>query len=184
MKITRLLPILVLAALAPGCGLINEIENETRVLLEIEYINNSLAGPVYHGFVIEGSGDISRYDRQGTPFAFQDSAEIEPNDLEGKFAPVKTLIVTRPPEEITPLLTLIEAAATQAEYSEPKLACADAGTLTYRAYLFDTIKGRYVPVVLRIEGDFAIVNTSQAAQELIAYIRSLDLMDEIAGCDP
>ena len=183
MKMTRLLPILALGAIASGCGLINEIENETRVLLEIEYINNAV-GPAYHGFVIEGSGDIFRYDRQGAPFAYQDSAEIEPNDLEGKFAPVKSLIVTRPPEEITPLLTLIEVAATQAEYSDPKLACADAGTLTYRAYMFDTIKGRYIPVVLRIEGDFAILNTSQAAQELIAYIRSLDLIDELLGCDP
>ena len=182
MKITHMLPILALAAAASGCGLINEIENDTRVLLEIEYINNAFE-PTYHGFLIEGSGDISRYDRQGAPYAFQDSAEIAPSDLEGKFAPVKTLIVTRPPEEITPLLTLIEVAAT-GDYSEPKAECADAGTLTYRAYVFDTIKGRYLPVVLRIEGDFAVVNTSQAAQELIAYIRSLDLIEELLGCDP
>jgi hypothetical protein len=182
MKTIRLLPILALTALASGCGLINEIENDTRVLLEIEYINNAQE-PTYRGFLIEGSGDIFRYDREGAAFAFQDSSELEPGDLEGKFAPVKALIVTRPPEEITPLLTLIEVAAT-GDYSEPKLACADTGTLTYRAYEFDTIKGRYIPVVLRIEGDFAVENTSQAAQELIAYIRSLDLMDEIAGCDP
>ena len=182
MKTIRLLPTLALAAIAAGCGLINEIENDTRVLLEIEYINNAVE-PTYRGFLIEGSGDIFRYDRQGAAFAFQDSSEFEPSDLEGKFAPVKTLIVTRPPEEITPLLTLIEVAAT-GDYSDPKLACTDAGTLTYRAYEFDTIKGRYIPVVLRIEGDFAVENTSQAAQELIAYIRSLDLIDEISGCDP
>jgi hypothetical protein len=182
MKIIRVLPTLALAAIAAGCGLINEVNNDTRVLLEIEYINNALE-PTYHGFVIEGSGDIFRYDRQGAAFAFQDSSAIEPSDLEGKFAPVKALLVTRPPDEITPLLNLIQVAA-MGDYSDLKNECVDAGTLTYRAYEFDTIRGRYVPVVLRIEGDFAIVNTSQAAQELIAYIRSLALIEELPGCDP
>jgi hypothetical protein len=182
MKIKHFAPILALAASASGCGLINEVENDTRIVLEIEYIN-AAAGPTYSGFVLEGSGDIFRYDRQGAAYEFQDSSEIEPTDLEGKFGPVKTLIATRPSEEISPLLTLIEVAAT-GDYSDPKLACNDAGTLTYRAYEFDTIKGRYLPVVLRIEGDFAVVNTSQAAQELIAYIRSLDLIEELQGCDP
>jgi hypothetical protein len=182
MKTIRLLPTFALAAFAAGCGLINEVQNDTRILLEIEYINNAV-GPTYSGFVIEGSGDIYRYDRQGAAFAFQDSAELEPADLEGKFAPVKTLVATRPPEEILPLLNLINVAAT-GDYSEPKQECADAGTLSYRGYEFDTIRGRYNPVLLRSEGDFAVVNTSQAAQELIAYIRSLDLIEELLGCDP
>ena len=64
------------------------------------------------------------------------------------------------------------------------MMCADAGALTYRVYRYNAGSRTYEPVLLRVEGDYAQQNTSQAAQQLIDYVRSLNLLEELLGCDP
>ena len=183
MKIRTLLTIAAIAATASACAeRVAGLADEERVLLEVEYINFAWT-PTYFGFFVDGSGRVFRYDRNGTTYPHQDNTEWTIANLDDKFVPVRNQVMTRPAAEVLALDPLIDLAA-GGTLSEPKVVCADAGTLTYRAYRYNADTGRYTAVPLRVEGDFAQENTSQAAQQLIAYIRSLGLMDELLGCDP
>jgi hypothetical protein len=184
MRTHSLLALLALAGATAGCQerITEPIPEEERVVFEIEYINHAWT-PTYFGYVIYGSGEIFRYDRSGIDWAFQDSASYTLDMIEDKFQPVKTQVGMRDPGEISDLSAKINAAA-RGPYSDSKQECADAGLLTYRAYQYIEAEGRFQPILLRVEGDFAWENVSDQAQDLIAFIRSLELMEEPIGCDP
>ena len=182
MKMRTLLTTAALAAVTAACAQTTGLDDAQRVVLEIEYINYAWT-PQYFGFFVDASGRVFSYNRNGSAYPHQASTEWTVRDLDDKFVPIRNQVSTRPAAEIQALDATIAAAAS-GSLSTPKTQCADAGTLTYRAYRWDGAAARYRAVPLRVEGDFAQQNTSQAAQTLIAYIRSLDLMDEMLGCDP
>jgi len=153
-----------------------------QVLVEIEYINHAF-GNQYFGFFVNGLGDLYRYDRLGAEWEFQDSTSIQREPADNKYAPIKNILEVRPFAEMRAIEAKLEALPA-GPLSVEKRECADAGTLTYWAYKYDVEGGRYTRILLRREGDVAQQNTSAVAQDLIAYIRSLNLMPELLGCDP
>jgi hypothetical protein len=175
---------LLLAALAlPACNEATGPDSATApVLLEIEYINYAWT-PQYFGFFVDATGDVYSYDREGTPWAHGEDRTITEEHLNDKFSLKRTLVTTRDTSEIRQVANRIAAVNTN-QLSQEKIACADAGALTYRAYRYNPANRTYTPILLRVEGDRAQENTSQSAQDLVAYIRSLDLLDELLGCDP
>jgi hypothetical protein len=152
------------------------------VLLEIEYINYAWV-PTYFGFYVDATGDVYSYDRQGTPWQHGEDRTITEEQLIEKLSLKRTLVTTRDSMEVASIANRIAEVNTN-QLSAEKIQCADAGALTYRAYKYNPGNRTYQPILLRVEGDLARQNTSQAAQELIAYIRSLDLLEELLGCDP
>jgi hypothetical protein len=154
----------------------------TQVLLEIEYVNYAWV-PQYFGFYVDDAGDIYSYDRQGTPWQHGEDRTITEEQLNEKLSLRRTLLATRDSVEVAVVANRI-AEVNTGQMSQPKAQCADAGALTYRAYKYNPGNRTYQPIVLRVEGDIAQQNTSQAAQQLVAYIRSLDLLEELLGCDP
>jgi hypothetical protein len=168
------------ALTATGCSQITENSDTGAVLLEVELVNYAWV-PTFKGFVVEADGKIHSYDRKGATWTEQDS--YTPGQLDEKFAPNRALVTTRPTNEVADVANKV-AALPNDNLSAPKMVCADAGTLTYRAYKYDAAAARYTPVLLRMEGDRAQQNTSAAAQDLISYVRSLGLLQEFIGCDP
>ena len=152
------------------------------VLLEIEYVNYAWT-PTYFGFFVDATGDVYSYDREGQPWAHAEERVITEEALNEKFSLKRTLVSTRDTAEIAVLKARI-AQVSESQVTPEKFECADAGLLTYRAYRYNPANRTYQPVILRVEGDAAQENTSQAAQDLIAYVRSLDLLEELLGCDP
>ena len=152
------------------------------VLLEIEYVNYAWV-PTFKGFFLDAQGDIYSYDREGAQWPDRDSQVLTEKQLLDKFSLKRELVQSVGGPAATSVAAKI-ALINQSQLSQPKTECADAGVLTYRAYTHGAIDGTYVPVLLRAEGDVARLNTSAAAQELIAYIRSLELITEMLGCDP
>lgn len=179
--IKRLIAIAALAGVAAGCSDTVGLQEQDRVLLEVEYINYAFS-PTYFGWFVDLSGRVFRYDQDLGVAPNQSIAEWTPQELNEKFG-IFYEIARRPVSEVTGLDALIEAAAA-GSLSPAKLECTDAGTFTYRAFLYDRRDEVYRAVPLRVEGDIARQNTSQAAQQLIAYIRSLNLIPEPEGCDP
>lgn len=154
-----------------------------KVMLEIEFQNYAF-GKQYFGYFVNGLGDVYNYNRNGVPWEFQDSTSWTRETLDQKFVPIKNMLHTRPNSEVTNIQAKIDALV-PGQLSQRKHECADAGELTYYAYRYDVEGGRYTErILLRQEGDFAQQNTSPAAQDLIAYIRSLNLVQEMLGCDP
>ena len=154
----------------------------TQVLLEIEYVNYAWV-PTYFGFYVDDTGDIYSYDRQGTPWQHGEDRTITEEQLTEKFSLKRTLVGTRDSIEVAAVRNRI-AEVNAGQLSQERNQCADAGALTYRAYKYNPGNRTYQPILLRMEGDVARQNTSAAAQELVNYIRSLDLLDELLGCDP
>lgn len=152
------------------------------VLLEIEYVNYAWT-PTYFGFFVDATGDVYSYNREGTPWPHGENRVITEEELNEKFSLKRTLVATRDSADIA----LLKARITQVNETQVtavKNQCADAGLLAYRAYRYNSANRTYEPVLLRVEGDAAQENTSPAAQDLIAYIRSMDLLEELLGCDP
>ena len=179
--------ILGIAAAAAGCNVdgtftppLADVEPD-QVLLEIEYVNYAW-GQVFFGYVIDGDGEVFKYDRKGAPWRPASKSSYTAAELADKFSLNRQLVTDRNDGEAREAASRIHSLASV--LSQPKSQCADAGVLTYRAYKYDPVVARYTPVLLRAEGDHAQVNTSAEAQQLIAYIRSLDLIDELLGCDP
>ncbi|HET9440387.1 MAG TPA: hypothetical protein VFO52_09460 [Longimicrobiales bacterium] len=175
---------LLLAAVAlPACDEATGPDDETgRVLLEIEYVNYAWT-PQYFGFFLDATGDVYSYNRDGTPWAHGEDRVITAEQLEEKFSLKRTLVATRDTAEIRQVAARI-GQINEGQVSAEKWACADAGLLSYRAYKYNSGNRTYEPVLLRVEGDMARQNLSPAAQELITYVRSLDLLEELLGCDP
>jgi hypothetical protein len=171
------------AVALPACDETTAPHGETgQILLEIEYVNYAWV-PTYFGFFVDANGDVYSYDREGTPWAHDEDRVISEDDLEDKFSLKRTLITKRDSSEVRLLKTRI-AAVNDGQVSAEKVQCADAGRLIYRAYKYNAGNRTYEPVLLRMEGDLARENTSQAAYEIVAYIRMLDLLEELLGCDP
>ncbi|HUP89408.1 MAG TPA: hypothetical protein VM100_08660 [Longimicrobiales bacterium] len=131
-------------------------EPTSKILLEVEYENYAW-GHEHFGYTINGLGEIYAY-------------------------PQGNLVKSVPTSDFGSIASKIANSA-GGKLSEVKSQCADAGALTYWGYLYAG-NGSYQRVMLRTEGDHAQQNTSQAAQDVIAYIRSLKLIQEFQGCDP
>lgn len=152
------------------------------VLLEIEYINYAWA-PQFHGFFVDATGDVYSYDRDGADWAHRDAISVTEEQLNDKFSLKRVLVSSRDSMELANVAARISQ-VNPAQLSPERMVCADAGVLTYRAYSYNSRSRTYTAVPLRMQGDVARQNTSPAAQDLIAYIRSLGLVEEWPGCNP
>lgn len=175
---------LLMGAIAlPACDETTAPAGDTApVLLEIEYINYAWT-PTWFGFFVDASGDVYSYNRDGTPWPHAEDRVVTEEDLNDKFSLKRTLISSRDTSEVGLLKSRISQ-VNEAQVTAEKRQCADAGFLTYRAYKHNPGNRTYESVLLRVEGDAARENTSAAARQLIAYVRSLDLLEELLGCDP
>jgi hypothetical protein len=156
--------------------------NTGPVLLEIEYVNYAWT-PTWFGFFVDASGDVYSYDREGMPWPHGEDRVITEAQLNDKFSLKRTLVTSRDTAEIAAVKARIPQVSS-GQVTPEKMQCADAGLLTYRAYKYNAGNRTYEPVLLRVEGDAAQENLSPAAQDLIAYVRSLGLLEELLGCDP
>jgi hypothetical protein len=188
MKIKTLAVVLALAGSAAACEDTIGPTADDQIVLEVEFINYAFnntetrTGNTYFGWYIDGGGRVIRYDQDLVEKPDLSANEWTLRELDAKWG-IRFEVGRRPQGEVAALLPKVAAAAAGA-LSAPRTACADAGTLTYRAYTYDKGRQVYTRVLLRVEGDVAQENTSQAARDLVAYIRSLNLLAEIPGCDP
>ena len=176
--------VIVAALVVNGCKNDTTGPESSRapVLLEIEYVNYAWV-PTFKGFYLDAQGDVYSYDREGAQWPDRDSRVLTEPQLMDKFSLKRELVESLGAAAATTAAAKIPL-INQSQLSQPKTQCADAGVLTYRAYTHGPIDGTYVPLLLRAEGDVAQENTSAAARELVAFIRSLELITEMPDCDP
>lgn len=166
-------------AAEPGTEIVPTAQSG-HVLLEIEYVNFAWV-PTWLGFYVDTDGNVFSYDRKGV--AWESDGILTEDQLEEKFSLNRTLVASRDRLEIDALARRITQVVPD-QLSQPSSPCADAGILTYRAYHFDPLTRTYRPVLLRAEGDRAQQNLSPAAQELVAFLKSLSLRNSWPDCQP
>jgi hypothetical protein len=81
-------------------------------------------------------------------------------------------------------LTQKAAASEGAPLQPPRYGCADAGTITYSTWRYDSARGAYLRTVVRREGDVAQASTSPAGRALGEQLAGLGFIPRIDGCTP
>lgn len=172
---------LLLVALA-GCSGITTPGRSGTTVFEVEYVNFAWV-PTWRGFAIDTTGAVHRYDLNGRPWNPKQLDYPSREELATKYASN-----TQPAGNVDPAqFEIMQARAGRAAagpISEPTHLCADAGTLTYTAWLYDSEQDAFRRVVLWREGDMAQLNQSSDARALVEWLRSLQLVPPIQGCQP
>jgi hypothetical protein len=177
---------LVLAPLASACSLVTEPEEDLTqrppVLFEIEYVNLGFTR-VWRGHYVDATGNVYAYDRSRLGQAPGQQTDFTHAQLMDKYNVGRVHVRTLSTAELQPISLLIPAAA-QAQLPAPEVRCADAGVLSFRAYIFDHQAAVFRPVAIRMEGDQVQANPSEAAGRILQYLDGLGLAQHIEGCEP
>jgi hypothetical protein len=154
---------------------------EQRYLFEVEHVNHAW-GLFWRGLVIDREGDIYAYDLEHGAWERASADWYTESELEDKYGHEARYVGRIDEATIVQQFGRIEDVGV--ELPAPQHVCADAGSFTYRAFRYESDGGRYHPLLLRQEGDLVQVNTSDAAEDLAAWLRNLVLALENAGITP
>jgi hypothetical protein len=150
-------------------------------LFEVEHVNHAW-GMQWHGLVIDREGNINAYDHSNELWSPVEDDSYSETELQDKYEHVSRYVGRI--DEATVVHQFNRIAGVPDQLSEPQYPCRDAGGLTYRAFRYETATGRYLPLLLRQEGDVVRENTSDEAEELAAWLRNLVSALDNAGIAP
>jgi len=180
----RILGLTVLAAAAAcsdsATGL-GDIPDDQEFLFEVEYVNYAW-GFVWKGFHVDRDGGVRTY-QLGTTWPHAGDASFSPEALTEKYDEQRERISTVALDELRERVASIPDAAA-GPLADPVQRCADAGTVTFTAWTFDSGTKRYAPVLLRMNGDVARENHSSAANALYGWLAALVPGFGLGGCEP
>jgi hypothetical protein len=137
-----------------------------------EFCQNTFpSGTVLHGFYIDNEGSVWKYDHSGEQWWPRGSEGLfYESDLQDKYRnPKKVGVVDK--TVLSAMVSLIDPAF-HGETKQER-AGTDSGSMSYRAYLYDSASGDYKEVLLSVRGDVILQNTSDAAKTLVQWQTSL-----------
>jgi hypothetical protein len=172
MRIDGRLTIGLLATLLmPSCASTSDSEAVGRYVFDV-YEENYSWGHTLRGFFIEGDGTVAVYDHSGhrwvpTP---DRRGRITDVDLAEKFDGAKPVLEIGI-DTVRSKAGLIAHAARGAmsKYNQAR----DRGRFAYVAYMYDPDRRDYRTIVLGADGDWLETNNSPAAEELLAWLKSV-----------
>lgn len=163
----------VLVVLANACASTPPSDPEAvgRYVFDV-YEENYSWGHTLRGFFIDRDGNVSSYDHSGDRWVPNPnhSGRIDDVDLAERFEGAKQVINVGP-ETVLRKAQLIDHAAHGAvtKFSQSR----DRGRFAYVAYMYDPDRRNYRTVVLGADGDWLETNASPAAQELLAWLKTV-----------
>lgn len=149
-------------------------------VFEVEHVNFAW-GARRQGIHADADGTVWRY--QDTPRLEDDrGSSIPAAVLAAKYAAGRARVRDVGAEEVARRASSIRAA--EGPLGEEQHVCADFGTLSYRAFVYEPATDSYRPVLLHQAGDVGRAARTPAAVELTAWLRTLD--ERVAGgsCEP
>lgn len=177
------IPSCLIAALPLGaCASATGPVDIAGTFFEIEYVNFAWI-PTWQGAFIDSTGAIHRYDLEGSVVEGPDDEYVPAAELQAKWQRNREQAGQIPAGDFAQLADLVPAAA-DGTLSAPRTWCADAGTVTYRAYRYEAAHGAFRRVTLRREGDVAQRNESAAAAAIAQRLLALDLAPRFPDCAP
>lgn len=136
---------------------------------------NSAWGFHNSGYVIDSAGNVLSFELSQKSYAWN-----EPDSLGFITSEAMNINVSRCNSVIQKLnadsLALYVRkipAASLGKISKPKQVMADAGSISYSAYIYDAKKDRYKRVLLKMWGDWMITNDAPEAQQLYLWMSKL-----------
>jgi hypothetical protein len=171
-------------ALFTACGTppTDTVDNiEQDYLFEVEYVNHAW-GLAWTGLVVDRSGDIYAYDHGHAIWEPSRADAFTKTELDNKYEHSSRYIGRIDQATIAQQFSRISSVGDH--FLNPQQACADAGSITYRAFSYEPTTSEYRPLLLREEGDIPQKNISNAAEELASWLRSLVMTLEDVGVTP
>jgi len=151
-------------------------------IFEVEYVNFAWV-PTWKGFAIDSTGAIHSYDLEGKPWEPQDPDYVTRAELASKYTANPRPAGVVDPAKFRAMQDRAGHAAA-GPLSEPQSRCADAGTTTYSAWIYDPGQDAYRRVLLWREGDIARVNQSTDATAITDWLMARQLLPRQDGCQP
>jgi hypothetical protein len=172
----------VLFLFLAGCASATAVTPGGTTVFEVEYVNFAWVA-TWRGFAIDSTGAIRSYDLKGQPWRPGNDDFPTRAELAAKHA-----TDSQPHGDVDPAtLAAMQFRADRAgngALSEPTGRCADAGTLTYSAWLYDPDEDAFRRVLLWREGDIAQLNQSTDARAIAEWLKALQLLPQLQGCQP
>ena len=125
---------------------------EQAFLFEIEHVNHAW-GLYWSGLVIDSAGNVYAYDHGHEAWDLADNDSFTAAELRDKYEHESRHLGQIDEAFIIDRFSRI--AEVEDEHSDLEFPCADAGVLTYRAFVYESTTGLYRPLLLRQEGDVA-----------------------------
>jgi len=150
-------------------------------LFEVSYVNYAW-GFAASGFHLDREGDVWRYTLEA-PWPGADASSFTEEQLLEKYDAGRALLTQVEADRLRRMFALVDDAE-RGPLTDPVHRCADAGTVEFIAWMYDSATARYKPVPLRQEGDWARDNRSAAARELVRWLKELVPGSGISGCEP
>lgn len=155
--------------------------SEQQFLLEVEYASSWF--PTWTGISIDRDGMVTRYYREDTPFTPADRENLTLAELEAKYEAEASVVFEIDAQTVGELYTAIGRVGNDFS-GPPNVVCADAGYLSYTAFVYDEVTERYRPLTLRREGDDVTQNTSLAGRVLAEWLREFLTDHPVEGVRP
>ena len=162
-----------------GCStsIINPISSTNpKILFEVEYINGAW-GWVHCGTYIDDLGCVYSYSYGRVSHEGRWKPEragiYTESELFEKFNHSKELVKQISYNELIQMANLIPAAS-KGKLSDPVGVMCDAGSRTYKGYLYEESKNEYIAVILREELDIYIENLSPEAKIIADWLMSVN----------
>jgi len=145
-----------------------------KILFEVEHINYAW-GWMHYGRYIDNSGKLYSYSYLNANYEDrwkpQRNGIYTESELFEKFNHSKEFVKQISYNDLIQMANLIPAAS-KGKLSETVHVGADAGSLTYKGYLYDESKNEYIEVILRVSGDDFFENLSPEAKIIAEWLIS------------
>jgi hypothetical protein len=149
-----------------------------KIVFEVEFFNYTQIYnyPDSHfGIYVDNAGGVYSYDRKGVQWGRDGKTALTEQVLLGKYINTKRIGTI---DQATLINTFALSQRIVSELEMPIVRSADAGTWTFWAYTLNPVStegvAAYEQTMLYRAGDVMQVNSAKAAQELTAWLRTLD----------
>lgn len=155
----------------PTCGEGNP-PTSGEYVFEIEYINHAW-GVHHEGVVIDNQGRMYRYDNPAWAATQKEMPVIySAADLKAKYGASLAFIKELTKSEVEGYFA--QANAVTGTLGDPVTRCADAGSTSYIAYIYDNETQRYKRLTLMVRGDMRQTHSDARATSIAEWLRTLD----------
>ena len=170
----NLVLILIITLALFGCKkeTITVLDPNQKVFFQFDYINYAW-GRMHQGWILDSSGNFHTYDEPEN-WIFPDSTDvITERAMQENLSKTQLGSKVVSTSELKQKIALI-VKASKGKISEPENRMADAGILSYNAFIYDAENKEYKVVVLHQWGEWVKVNDAPEANELYEWLKNLN----------
>lgn len=162
---------LITAIALAGCEGEDDLPPDQPVLFEYLYVNYAW-GYSEHGWLMDGEGDVHRFDFPEDYRSPDSTGYISGEDLAYNLSLCESIINSVESTDLKYYTALMEGAAS-GEILEPENVAADAGSSVLSCYFYDSSSDMYQYVFLASSGDWVQINDSWEAKTLVKWLKEI-----------